>query len=63
MSVVELNELVKVFEKKFGVSAQAVAAASAGGAAGGKSGAAGQKFFVVVIIAAARSEIRGDQIL
>ena len=37
MSVMELNELVKVFEKKFGVSAAAVAVAgpAAGGAAGG----------------------------
>lgn len=34
MSVLDLNELVKVFEKKFGVSAAAVAAAPAGGAAG-----------------------------
>lgn len=34
MSVIELNELVKVFEEKFGVSAQAVAVASAGGASG-----------------------------
>ena len=35
MSVLELNELVKVFEKKFGVSAQAtvVAGPAAGGAA------------------------------
>jgi len=34
MSVMDLNELVKLFEKKFGVSAQAVAvAAPAGGAA------------------------------
>jgi len=35
MTVLELNELVKVFEKKFGVSATAVAAAgpAAGGAA------------------------------
>lgn len=35
MTVIELNELVKVFEKKFGVSASAVAAAgpAAGGAA------------------------------
>lgn len=32
MSVLELNELVKVFEKKFGVSAVAVAAAPAAGA-------------------------------
>jgi large subunit ribosomal protein L7/L12 len=30
MSVLELNELVKVFEKKFGVSAQAVAVAAPG---------------------------------
>ncbi len=35
MSVIELNELVKVLEKKFGVSAVAVAAAPAGGAAAG----------------------------
>ncbi len=37
MSVLELNELVKVLEKKFGVSAQAVAVAApaAGGAAAG----------------------------
>lgn len=36
MSVVDLNELVKLFEKKFGVSAAAVAvAAPAGGAAAG----------------------------
>lgn len=32
MSVLDLNELVKVFEKKFGVSATAVAAAPATGA-------------------------------
>jgi large subunit ribosomal protein L7/L12 len=36
MTVLELNELVKVFEEKFGVSATAVAAApAAGGAAAG----------------------------
>ncbi|HET8575088.1 MAG TPA: 50S ribosomal protein L7/L12 [Candidatus Paceibacterota bacterium] len=34
MSVLELNELVKVFEKKFGVSATAVAAGPAAGGAG-----------------------------
>jgi len=34
MSVMELNELVKVFEEKFGVSATAVAAAPAAGGAG-----------------------------
>ncbi len=38
MSVLELSELVKVFEKKFGVSASAVAVAgpAAGAAAGGE---------------------------
>ena len=38
MSVLELNELVKLFEKKFGVSAQAVAVAApaAGAAAAGE---------------------------
>ena len=35
MSVLDLNELVKVFEEKFGVSATAVAAVAAVGAAGG----------------------------
>lgn len=35
MSVLELNELVKVLEKRFGVSAQAVAVAAPGAAAGG----------------------------
>jgi large subunit ribosomal protein L7/L12 len=34
MSVLELNELVKVLEKKFGVSAQAVAAAAPAAGAG-----------------------------
>lgn len=35
MSVLDLNELVKLLEKKFGVSAAAVAVAGAGGDAGG----------------------------
>ncbi len=37
MSVLELNELVKAIEEKFGVSAAAVAAAPAGGAAAGEA--------------------------
>ena len=57
MSVVELNELVKVFEKKFGVSAQAVAVAPAGGAAGGDNGAEEQSFFVVELTAAGEQKI------
>ena len=38
MSVIDLNELVKVFEAKFGVSATAVAAAPAAGAAPAEEG-------------------------
>ena len=34
MSVLDLNELVKLFEKKFGVSAAAVAVAAPGAASG-----------------------------
>lgn len=37
MTVLELHELVKVLEKKFGVSAQAVAAVAPGAAAGGEA--------------------------
>jgi large subunit ribosomal protein L7/L12 len=47
MSVVDLNELVKLFEAKFGVSAAAVAAAPAGGAA---AGAAEEKTDFTVIL-------------
>ncbi|MBI3020122.1 MAG: 50S ribosomal protein L7/L12 [Parcubacteria group bacterium] len=39
MSVLDLSELVKVLEKKFGVSAQAVTAVAAAPAAGGDAGA------------------------
>jgi len=45
MSVLELNELVKVFEKRFGVSATAVAAAPQGG--GGDAGAEEQTSFTI----------------
>ena len=40
MSVMDLNELVKAFEEKFGVSAAAMAAPAAGGAAAGGAAAA-----------------------
>lgn len=46
MSVLELNELVKVFEEKFGVSATAVAA---GPAAGGADAAEEKTDFTVVL--------------
>jgi len=40
MSVLELSELIKDMEEKFGVSAQAVAAAAPAAAAGGEAAAA-----------------------
>ena len=43
MSVLDLSELVKVLEKKFGVSAQAVAAVAAAPAAGGAGAPAGEE--------------------
>lgn len=55
MSVMELNELVKVFEAKFGVSAQAVAAVPAGGA--GDAGAEEQSLFTVELTAAGEQKI------
>jgi large subunit ribosomal protein L7/L12 len=47
MSVLDLNELVKLFEAKFGVSAAAVAVA--GPAAGGADAAAEKDDFTVVL--------------
>ncbi len=43
MSVLELSELVKALEERFGVSATAVAAAPAAGAAAGESAAAAEE--------------------
>ncbi len=48
MSVLDLNELVKLFEKKFGVSAAAVAVA--GPAAGAAAGAEEKDEFTVVLV-------------
>jgi len=50
MSVMDLNELVKAFEEKFGVSAAAMAVAGpAGGAAGGAAAAEEQTEFTVIL--------------
>ena len=49
MSVMELNDLVKAFEEKFGVSAAAMAAPAAGGAAAGAPPAEEQTEFNVVL--------------
>mgnify|MGYP001951924748 FL=1 len=49
LTVLELNDLVKAFEEKFGVSAAAMAAPAAGGAAAGGSAAEEQTEFNVVL--------------
>ncbi len=49
MSVMELNDLVKAFEEKFGVSAAAMAAPAAGGAAAGAAAAEEQTEFNLVL--------------
>jgi large subunit ribosomal protein L7/L12 len=48
MSVLELSELVKEFEEKFGVSAQATVVAGGGAAAGGEAAEAQTEFNVVL---------------
>ena len=58
MSVLELNELVKAVEEKFGVSAAAMAAPAAGGAAaGGGAAAAEQTEFTVVLKSAGEAKV------
>jgi len=56
MTVLELNELVKVLEKRFGVSAAAVAVAG-GGAAGGDAGGEEQSEFTVELAEAGGQKI------
>lgn len=51
LSVMELNDLVKAFEEKFGVSAAAMAAPAAGGAAGGGAAAAEEQTEFTVVLA------------
>ncbi len=53
MTVMELNELVKAIEEKFGVSAAAMAAPAAGGAAAGGAAAAEEKTEFTVVLAEA----------
>ena len=60
MSVLELSELVKALEEKFGVSAQAVAApavAAAGATDGGGEEASEQTVFNVIIASAGAQKI------
>ena len=48
MSVMDLNDLVKAFEEKFGVSAAAMAAPAAGGAAAGAAAEEQTEFNLVL---------------
>ncbi len=58
MTVLELNDLVKAIEEKFGVSAAAMAAPAAGGAAGGGAAAAEEKTdFTVVLTDAGANKV------
>ncbi|MEI7532654.1 MAG: 50S ribosomal protein L7/L12 [Betaproteobacteria bacterium] len=49
MSVMDLNDLVKAFEEKFGVSAAAMSVAAPGGAGGGAAAAEEQTEFNVIL--------------
>ncbi len=57
MSVMELNELVKAIEEKFGVSAAAMAAPAAGGAAAGAAAAEEKTEFNVVLTDAGANKV------
>ena len=57
MTVLELNDLVKAIEEKFGVSAAAMAAPAAGGAAGGAAAAEEKTEFNVVLTEAGANKV------
>ena len=58
MTVMELNDLVRAIEEKFGVSAAAMAAPAAGGAAAGGAAAAEEKTeFNVVLTEAGANKV------
>ena len=57
LTVIELSELVKGIEEKYGVSAAAVAAPAAGGAAAGAAGAEEKSEFDVVLKDAGANKI------
>jgi large subunit ribosomal protein L7/L12 len=57
MSVLELNELVKAFEEKFGVSAAAVAVAGPAGGGGAAAAAEEQTEFTVNLLEAGANKV------
>ena len=59
MTVMELNDLVKAIEEKFGVSAAAMAAPAAGGGAGAAAPVAEEKTeFTVVLLEAGANKVQ-----
>ena len=58
MTVMELNELVKAIEEKFGVSAAAMAAPSAGGAGGAAAAVEEKTDFNVVLLEAGAQKVQ-----
>jgi large subunit ribosomal protein L7/L12 len=57
MSVMELNDLVKAIEEKFGVSAAAMAAPAAAGGSGGAAAAEEKTEFTVVLTDAGANKV------
>ena len=57
MSVMDLNDLVKAFEEKFGVSAAAMAVAAPGAAGAGAAAAEEKTDFTVVLAAAGDKKV------
>ena len=57
MSVMDLNDLVKAFEEKFGVSAAAMAVAGPAGAGGGGAAAEEQTEFTVNLLEAGANKV------
>ncbi len=58
MTVLELNELVKAIEEKFGVSAAAMAAPAAGGAGAGAAAVEEKTEFNVVLLEAGPNKVQ-----
>jgi large subunit ribosomal protein L7/L12 len=63
MSVLELSELVKEFEEKFGVSAQATVVAAGGAAGGDAGGGEAQSEFDVVLTDAGDKKINAIKVV
>ena len=57
MTVLELNELVKAIEEKFGVSAAAMAAPAAAGGGGGAAAAEEKTDFTVMLLEAGANKV------